>query len=113
MNVKPIITAMLITLAIPTMADFVTTSRAYEVALADLVVPPSLHSRLMFRQCADCDSESIRLTPQTRFIVNGRDVLFDKFRLFARQATTADVVTVTILHELESDTVESVFLIFK
>ncbi len=113
MKFKIVITAILLMLAIPAAADFVTTSRAYEVALADLVVPPSQHSRLMFRQCADCDSESIRLTPQTRFIVNGRDVLFDKFRLFARQATTADVVTVTILHELESDTVESVFLTFE
>ena len=111
--VIPAILTMLTMLASSATADFVTTTRAYEVGLAGLSVPPSQHSRLMFRQCPDCDSESIRLTPQTRFIVNGRSVSLDRFRHATKQAITAAVVSVTVLHHLKSDTIESVSLNFK
>lgn len=113
MKIKLVITAILMMLASPAMTDFVTTLRAYEVALAGLTVPPSQHSRLMFRQCPDCDSESIRLTPQTRFLVNGRSVSIDRFRHATQQAITAAVVSVTVLHNLQSDTIASVSLTFK
>ena len=97
--------AAMLLIALPAAADFQTVSRAYEVALSDLTVPTSQNGRILFKQCSECDTESVRLTPNTQFVVNGRSVGFDKFRSIATQTSEAESVPVTVLHHLESGTV--------
>ncbi len=113
MKIKLLIAAILMTLASPVMADFVTRSLAYEVEITDLTVPISVNSRILFTECDECDHMAIRLTPDTRFVVNGRGVQFDKFRHAVKQAASADIASVTVLHHLESDTVVSISVTFK
>jgi len=97
--------AAMLLIALPAAADFQTVSRAYEVALSDLTVPTSQNGRILFKQCSECDTQSVRLTPNTQFVVNGRSVRFDKFRSIANQTSEAESVPVTVLHHLESGTV--------
>ena len=113
MKFKIAITAILLMLVIPATADFVTTARAYELVISDLTVPTSQNSKLMFRECDDCDYRSIRLTPHTIFNVNGRSVRFDEFREAIRDARNPDQTPALVLHHLESDTVKSVTVTFK
>ncbi len=108
MKFKIVITAIVLMLAIPAAADFVTSARAYELVLSDLTVPTSQNSRLMFRECDDCDSRSIRLTPNTQYKINGRSVRFDKFRETIRGVRNPDKAMTIVLHHLESDTVMSI-----
>ena len=105
--------AAMLLIALPAAADFQTVSRAYEVALSDLTVPLSQNGQLLFRQCNDCDTESVRLTPNTQFVVNGRNVRFDRFRSIANETSEADSVPVTVLHHLESGTVVRLSLTVK
>ncbi len=113
MKLKIVITAVLLMLAIPAAADFVTSARAYELALSDLTVPPSQNSKLMFKECDDCDYMSIRLTPNTQFKINGRSVRFDQFRETIRGVRKPGEALAIVLHHLESDTVKSVSVLFK
>lgn len=108
MKFKIVITAFMLMLAIPAAADFVTSARAIELVLSDITVPPSQNSKLMFKECDDCDYMSIRLTPQTVYKINGRSVRFDKFRETIRGVRNPGVTPTIVLHHLESDTVKSV-----
>ena len=113
MKLKIAITALILALAFPATADFVTSARAYELALSDVTVPPSQNSKLMFKECDDCDYMSIRLTPETQFKINGRSVRFDKFRETIRGVRKPDKTPAIVLHHLESDTVKSVSVTLK
>ena len=113
MKLKIVITAILLMLAIPAAADFVTSARAIELVLSDLTVPVSQNSRLMFKECDDCDYMSIRLTPNTQFKINGRSVRFDKFRETIRGVRNPDETPAIVLHHLESDTVKSIKVTLK
>jgi hypothetical protein len=113
MKFKIVITAIMLMLAFPAAADFVTSARAYELVLSDLTVPPSQNSKLMFKECDDCDYMSIRLTPNTQFKINGRNVRFDQFREAIRGVRNADETMTIVLHHLESDTVKSVSVTIK
>ncbi len=100
-------------ISLPAMAGFETVSRAYEVALGDLRIPTSQHAAVRFSECDDCESVSARLTPNTRFVVNGRTVDFDRFRQLAAGANDADSIPVIVLHHLESDTVTKISVTLK
>jgi hypothetical protein len=113
MKFKIVITAFMLMLAFPAAADFVTKALAIELALSDITVPPSQNSKLMFKECDDCDYMSIRLTPETMFKINGRSVRFDKFREAIRGVRKPDETAAIVLHHLESDTVKSVSVILK
>ena len=88
---------------------FETVSKAYEVSLADFRPPASPNSIAQFKPCRECDSQILRATAGTRYMVNGRSVGLQKFRL-AIATVTRDRrrVPVTVLHHLESDTLQSV-----
>ncbi len=108
MKIKLIITTILVVLAFPALADFETVSRAYEVNASSLTIPPSQNSRMRFNECEDCDTRTVRLTPQTQYSVNGRKVRFDGFRKAVQSARQSKEAGVILLHHLQSDTVLSV-----
>lgn len=113
MKLRLMIAAALLSLALPTLADFQTVSRAYEVKLDNLTVPPSQNGRVLFKQCDDCETMAARMTPNTSFVVNGRAVRFERFRNLAREAKNANPGPVTVLHHLQSDTVVRISLTLK
>lgn len=108
MKLKLIIAATLMVSALPTQADFVTISRAIEISPSRISVPTSENSRIAFSECEDCETISVRLTPQTRYSVNGQTVKFDKFRQSVLSAKSSENAGIILMHHLESDTVVSV-----
>ena len=106
------ITALL-TLSLPALADFETVSRAYEVALGKLRFPSSEYSAVSFRECDACEMHIIRLSSNTRFIVNGRPVKYARFQELAARVEDPDSVPVTVLHHLETDTIVRVSVTLK
>lgn len=110
MKLKLLIAAALLSLALPASADFQTVSRAYEVKLSNLTVPTSQNGRVLFKTCDECKLETARLTPNTDYVVNGRNVRFERFRTMASQANNADTTPVTVLHHLKSGNVVRVSL---
>ena len=89
-------------------AEFVTVSRAYEVALSDFRVPATPSGGATFRTCSDCDFQTVRVTPLTVYKINGKTLELRKFRERIFRIRDRAPVTVIVLRHLESDTIVSV-----
>ncbi len=111
MKLTSLITAILMFLTLPVLADFDTASRAYEVGASYVTVPTSDNSDISCSECEDCDRVTARLTPQTHYTLNGQNVRFAEFREAILQAKQTEQSGVVILHHLESDTVVSAAVI--
>jgi len=108
MHIRQLLVTLLITFSLSAAADFTTTEEAYEIALSDMTTPVTSAGSLVFKECADCDSRMIRMTRNTRFIVNGRTVVLKEFRKQVFQVNDRSRVAVTVMHHLESDTITSI-----
>ena len=86
-------------------ADFRTTMEVHEVELMYLRLPGTVSGTLTFTDCEKCDSLTIRVTPATRYTVNGRDVELAEFRRIAAGITDRSYTVVDVFHDLESNTV--------
>ena len=112
MKIKAFFAALLLSLTVPASA-FETVSLAYELALSDVAMPSTQNSVMRFQECDDCDWKTIRVTSDTRYVVNGRNVRFERFRTAVDAAGNRDRVPVIVLHHLESDTVVSISVSLK
>lgn len=113
MNLKFLAAAILTVLALPVIAGFDTISRAYEVRADFITVPTTENSNISFSECEDCNLTTARLTLETRYTINGRNVRFDEFRQALLSAKQSEESGAVVLHHLESDTVTSVSVILK
>jgi len=108
MNIRKSLICALLVVSLPAVAEFTTISRAYEVALSDMRVPATPSSGIIFKQCTDCDMMSVRVTPDTQYIVNGKSITLKAFRKAVFQIRDRAAETIIVLHHLESDTIVSV-----
>ena len=108
MNIRKSLICAILIISLPAVAEFTTISRAYEMALSDVRVPATPNSGIIFKKCAECDMVTVRVTPNTQYIVNGRSLPLKDFRKAVFQVTHRDTTPVTVLHHLESDTIVSV-----
>ena len=108
MKTKLLIAAALISLALPAAADFTTVQVAYEVALSEVRLPRNGHSTIAFKECADCEYKTKRLSADVRYLVDGRSVTLQKFRQLTDRVADRDNEAVTILHHLEDNRVTEV-----
>ncbi len=108
MNIRKVLFCTLLVISLPVAAEFVTVSRAYEIALSDFRVPATPSSGVQFKECAECDIVIIRVTPNTQYRVSGKLVTLKEFRKSVFQIRDRAAETIIVLHHLESDTVESV-----
>lgn len=108
MNVRKIIVIALLTFCLPAAAEFVTVSEAYEIALSDFRVPATPSSGAQFKKCEECDYMTVRVTPNTRYVVNGKSVTLKEFRERIFDVRDRAAETIIVLHHLESDTIESI-----
>jgi len=89
-------------------ADYRIVSQAYEVALSDFRAPATANGGASFKPCGSCERIIVRVTPATRYAVNGKSVRLKDFRKAVRHANERDVKGLLVLHHLESDTIESI-----
>ena len=86
-------------------AEFRTIARAHEVVLSDFSAPASVNGMAGFKSCAACERISVNVTPETRYVLNRRDVTLSEFRDALAAVRDRDAVTIVVLHHLESDLV--------
>ena len=82
MNFRRIILVLFLGLSLSAGAEIVTLIDAVETSAASLSVPTASNGNLSFKPCADdCDKViRVRLTPQTRYVLNGVAMDFIEFR---------------------------------
>ena len=94
----------------PAAGQFQVVELAHEVPTSHFVPPVTRNGSITFRSCNDCQSFTVRMTPETRFIVNDRDVELKDFRSAVLSLGRSDKKYLTILHHLERNTVSSIFV---
>ena len=115
MNVRKYAVIALLGLTLPVMAQLTTLIDAVEVSPAVISVPTSPNGRLSFKPCTErCDEDTItvRLTPETRYIVQGQAMDFAEFRreFFNRRSGTDGYALVS--YDTEKNTATSVEVSF-
>ena len=111
MNVRNALMATMLALAFPAAADVVTVVEAIETTASNISVPVSNNSRLNFKPCpgtCKADFRSARLTPETRFVVNGQSMAFDEFRKAFINLRRGNDTYALVSYDTRSNTVSSV-----
>lgn len=95
--------------AVPVLANpFPVVVKAYESNLPSLRLPGNSSGTLTFKACADCDFQTVRVTPGTRYEANGQVYDLEHFRKLVANLDERSNAAVTIKHHLESNTITAV-----
>lgn len=105
MKLKIFITAIALCLALPTAAQFVAITEAYEVALEGFSAPVKENGGVVFRPCSTCKLTRLRVTADTLYKVKGERVRLEDFRQVIESAPEPDEVSVTVEHHLERNVI--------
>ena len=105
---KTIFLGVLACLSLPAFAEFTTVTRAHEVALSDFRAPASANGIAAFKSCEDCDLLTVRVTPETQYVLNDKSVRLADFRSALSTIANRKDETVIVMHHLESDTVTAI-----
>ena len=108
MKIQTTLLPVLLFLSLSAVAEFRTVSRAYEINLSNFRVPATPSSGVIFQKCDECKPKTVRVTPSTRYEVNGQSVTLKEFRKNVFQIRNRAEKTIIVLHHLETDTVVSV-----
>jgi hypothetical protein len=109
MKSKLLITAAMLCLTLTATAALnEVTAQAYEVALSDMRLPQSDSGTIAFKECESCDYITKRVTPETRWVVDGKSVTLKDFRSAMSTVADRSKEAVTILHDLKGNQVTQV-----
>ena len=107
MHIKTLLAITLICLGFAVAAEDRVISRAYEINLSNFRAPVTTNGGIAFKECDECDSIRVRVTPATHYVINDKTVRLEDFRKAVGQVRDRDDHLVIVLHHLESDTIES------
>ena len=110
MKLKVLITAVLLSLALPAAAGFKTVQEAYEIALSDLRLPRDESGTIVFKECESCDYMSVRVGADTSYKLNGEAVPLKKFLETLSLVENRDDHPVTVLRHVERNQVTAVLV---
>ncbi len=108
MQLRKLLVLVLLGLSLAAAADFRTLTEAYEVDLSNLRLPGSENGTLTFKQCSDCEAQTLRVTSKTRYVINDRDFALAEFKEQLKRVRKRKDQNVSVLHHLESNTIKAV-----
>ena len=108
MHIQRLLVLTILGLSLAAAADFRTITEAYEVDLSDLRLPGSENGNLTFRQCSECDPETLRVTVKTRYLINDRDFALAQFKKQLKRVATRKDHGIAVFHHLESNTIKAI-----
>ncbi len=108
MHIRKSLVLVLLGLSLAAAADFRTITEAYEVYLSDLRLPGSENGTLTFKQCFDCDAQTLRVTGTTRYLINDRDFALAEFKEQLKRVRNRKDHIVSVLHHFESNTIKAI-----
>ncbi len=108
MHPQKLLVLIFLGLSLTAAADFRTITEVHEVNLIFLRLPGTPSGTLSFAECADCDSQTIRVSPATHYVINGRTVSLADFKRAVASVTNRQDTIINVSHHLESNTVTTV-----
>ncbi len=108
MDVRKLFAIALIGLGLAASVQAEVVSQAYELTMDQFTAPTTANSNIAFKECEDCQVLRMRVSAATSYTVNGKQVRLDDFRLAVAELRGNEQASVTVLHHLESNTVQSI-----
>ena len=108
MKIKTLMTVTLLCLAQLAFGQGRIIAQAYEISLSKFQAPATVNGGVAFQECDECDRMTVRVTAATRYTIKGKAVRLEDFKKAVAQVRDRDEVTLTVLHHLESDTIEMI-----
>lgn len=108
MNIRHLIIAATLGISLSAAAEFTTIAEAYELALSDMTIPATASSGIIFKTCDECESMTVRVTPNTQYLFNGKSLPLKEFRAAVLDIRDRQGTGVTVLHHLEANIILSV-----
>jgi hypothetical protein len=91
-------------------AEIVTITRAHEIAISDLRLPASTSGAVSFQECVNCDTQTIRVSTETHYVLDGDYLALKEFKSEIRNTRNRDSIIATIMHQLEKDWVVAILV---
>ncbi len=108
MHIRKLLILVLLGVSLSAAADFTTITAAYEVAVSNLRLPGSENGTLTFKQCSDCEAQTLRVSGKTRYVLNDRDFALAEFKEQLKRVRNRKDQNVSVLHHLESNTITAI-----
>lgn len=105
MRIKTTLIAVLLSLSFSVLAENYIINQAYEIALDELRLPGNVVGSVSFKDCNTCEKQTIRVTPQTRYVLNNNDLTLVEFKEAVSAIADRKSNIATVIHHLESDSI--------
>lgn len=92
------------------LADGVPATKTYEVSINSFRAPLTANGTVTLRECDECDYHAVRVTGQTRYLINGTALRLEDFRKRVVNIRLAGDTTVNVIRNEATGTVSSVYL---
>ena len=108
MKLKVLISAILLSIAMPAMADWAVIQEAYEVDLDELRLPRNESGTIAFKTCESCDYMTKRVNSTTQYKLNGKPISLAKLQGAISEVANRSEKSAIVLHHLKKDQVTAV-----
>ena len=110
MHIRKLLILVLLGLSLSAAADFTTIAEVYEIDLTDLRLPGTEGGTLAFKQCEDCEVQTLRVSGGARYVLNDRDFALAQFKKEVKRVRNRKGVAVAVTHHLESNTITAIMV---
>lgn len=111
MQIQTLLIAALASLSFAASAESYIISQAYEISAANLRLPGNVVGSVSFKDCDSCETQTVRVTTETRYLLNNRDVSLVDFKKAVNSIVDKKSNITTVIHHLESDAIVAVHVV--
>jgi len=108
--IKTITFAWMMVMSSLVFASTMPPTKTYEVSINSLRLPVSPNGTVALRECDDCDYHTIRVTPNTQYVINDKHLRLTKFRERILDLKLRGDITVNVTRDETTETVVTVFV---
>ncbi len=106
--IKIMAIAVALLFSISAYTEGVPPSKTFEVSIFSVRMPVSENGTISIRECDNCDYHSLRVTPETQYLLNGKAMKLDRFRKALTDLRQQGDTTVNVKRDDTSNTVVNV-----
>lgn len=106
--IKTLTITLVFAFSISAFAQGVPITKTFEVSIFSVRIPVSENGTISIRECDDCDYHSLRVTPRTQYLMNGKAMKLDQFRRALTDMRQHGDTTVNVMRDDASNTVVNV-----
>lgn len=112
-TIKTILLSVLLVTCSAAVANSMPPTKTYEAMIKSVRLPELPHGTLSVRECDDCDYQTYRVTPRTRYRIDNRTMQLKDFRATLEKLALDDEHNVNVTRDIQSNMIISVFLFTK